>query len=200
MANRNIPGGGFLGGSGAQEEELCRRTSLYRHLVFNDFPRREFEVQYHSLILVVKGPRTRDFGPLVDPFWTSVISGSVYHHPRRTTEGRLMEPYSSRTRLMIRHLLASAIEMGHETLVLSAWGCGAFGNPPEDIANFFKEELSRPGVFRSLKKVVFAILDDDRMNNFEIFSSVFRVRSHDQFHMREIPQSQQLPYCRFLLT
>ena len=62
--------------------------------------------------------------------------------------------------------------MGHETLVLSAWGCGAFGNPPEEIARLFMEELSRPRVYRRLRKVVFAILDDDRTNNFEVFSYV----------------------------
>ena len=75
---------------------------------------------------------------------------------------------------MIRHLLASSIELGHETLILSAWGCGAFGNPPKEIARLFKEELCRPRVYRRLRKVVFAILDDDRTNNFEVFSSAFR--------------------------
>ena len=81
-----------MGGSGAQEEELRRRTSLYRHLVLRDFPRGEFEVHYHSPICVIKGPRTKDFGFLVDPFWISVISGPVYHRPKKQLMDALKNP------------------------------------------------------------------------------------------------------------
>ena len=58
----------------------------------------------------------------------------------------------------IRKVLAVAEAHGHEHLVLGAWGCGAFGNDPEEIADLFKLVLA--GEFRdAFEHVVFAITD-----------------------------------------
>lgn len=47
---------------------------------------------------------------------------------------------------------------GHRTLILGAWGCGAFGLDLEMMATIFKDELtgSHRGVF---DEVIFAITD-----------------------------------------
>ncbi len=36
-------------------------------------------------------------------------------------------------------LFVTTLLKGHDAIVLSAFGCGAFGNPPEHIATLFKE-------------------------------------------------------------
>ena len=67
---------------------------------------------------------------------------------------------------------------GHDSLVLSAFGCGAFQNPPDHIARLFKEVIEDyKGHF---KMVAFAILDDHNANkshnidgNYKPFERVF---------------------------
>lgn len=69
---------------------------------------------------------------------------------------------SARTLVTARVLTVAARE-GHASVVLGAWGCGAFGGDTESVAGIFKEALAGPfrGVF---EEVVFAVLDttDDR--------------------------------------
>ena len=63
----------------------------------------------------------------------------------------------------IARVLTVAAREGHASVVLGAWGCGAFGGDTESVAGIFKEALAGPfrGVF---EEVVFAVLDttDDR--------------------------------------
>merc|ERR1712070_373511 len=42
---------------------------------------------------------------------------------------------------------------------LGAWGCGAFGNPPDLVARLFREQLSSPEFRGAFSEVVFAIVD-----------------------------------------
>lgn len=44
--------------------------------------------------------------------------------------------------------------------MLSAFGCGAFGNPPADVAKVFAAVLAEPEFASAFQRVVFAILDD----------------------------------------
>ncbi len=61
--------------------------------------------------------------------------------------------------------LDTMIEKNQEYAVLSAFGCGAFGNPPERVAQIYKEELEkRPGAFKGIK---FAILGESNVNVFK---------------------------------
>ena len=58
----------------------------------------------------------------------------------------------------IHRVLAIAGAFGHATLVLGAWGCGAFENDPYRTATDFREALENDysGAFSD---VVFAIAD-----------------------------------------
>ena len=42
----------------------------------------------------------------------------------------------------ISRLFDIAQAYGYTDLILGAWGCGAFGNDPQKIANIFKEALN----------------------------------------------------------
>ena len=59
----------------------------------------------------------------------------------------------------VRAVLHAAREEKVETLVLGAFGCGAFGNPPADVARLFAEVLASDEFRGALALVVFAIVD-----------------------------------------
>ena len=47
---------------------------------------------------------------------------------------------------------------GHASIVLRAWGCGAFGNDPHEIAKLFRRALVQ-NFTGAYARVVFAIVD-----------------------------------------
>src|SRR5689334_5359894 len=67
------------------------------------------------------------------------------------------------------HVLLYNQYIGHDAIVLSAFGCGAFCNPPATIAQLFWEVISsgygggveKPKTYR---QIVFAIFDDHNAN------------------------------------
>ena len=81
--------------------------------------------------------------------------------PRLTRDGRRLDPYArDLSKHKIRTILRIAHFHGHDAVVLSALGCGAFRNPPADVAAAFDEVLREDEFAGAFKKVLFAILDD----------------------------------------
>ena len=73
----------------------------------------------------------------------------------------------------IRNILEVAMVNDTDLLVLGAFGCGAFNNPPELVADVFRELLLEKGYFRFFRKIVFAIKKNDSANtNLETFRRV----------------------------
>jgi uncharacterized protein (TIGR02452 family) len=60
----------------------------------------------------------------------------------------------------IRIALRVAILKGMTTLVLPAWGCGAFKNPASEVAESFKEVFQEEEFLGAFEEICFAILDD----------------------------------------
>ncbi len=58
----------------------------------------------------------------------------------------------------IHRVLEIALAYGYRSLVLGAWGCGAYHNDPHAVAGFFRKALTKTylGVF---EEAVFAISD-----------------------------------------
>lgn len=67
----------------------------------------------------------------------------------------------------IEKVFQIAIVNDHETLILGAWGCGVFKNPPEMVAECFNIMLDKYSKF--FTKIVFAIPDD---KNFNVFNDI----------------------------
>ncbi|MGV8948836.1 MAG: TIGR02452 family protein [Candidatus Paracaedibacter sp.] len=67
--------------------------------------------------------------------------------------------YLQGTQEKIATQLKIAAENKVETLFLSAYGCGVFGNEPSFIANTYKALIETHCRGTSIKKVVFAIID-----------------------------------------
>ena len=66
-------------------------------------------------------------------------------------------------------LLGTMERSGVKSVVLSAWGCGAFGLDALEIAHLFKQRLSTS----TLPEVTFEVLSDHNgPNNFEVFKKL----------------------------
>ena len=106
-------------------------------------------------------------------FTIDVVTGAAPSHPWLDTPEQL-EAYRSLMGKKIYNLLKACKAAGYKKLVLSAWGCGAFRNPPKEVAQLFKSALQTEfsGCF---DHVVFAIFDrpDWPETNYAVFKSVF---------------------------
>lgn len=88
--------------------------------------------------------------------------------PRWTPEGTLSPEDAAVTKDKIKMILAAAKVHGFRTLVLGAWGCGAYYNPPAHIAALFRDVLGTHGA--SFDTVVFAVIGD---GNPAVFARAF---------------------------
>lgn len=159
FANGVHPGGGFLRGARAQEEVLCRSSALYRTLVGDpmyDEHRKRHEPD--STDWTIYSPdvpvfRLDDGTELEDPWTLSFITCAA---PEASAIGQPRAGDLLRKR--IHRLLDVAASLGHSSLVLGAWGCGAFANDSGRTAMDFRDALaSEKGT--AFSEVVFAITD-----------------------------------------
>lgn len=169
FANPHYPGGGVTRGAMAQEECLCRSSNLYACLsdarVFDGF------YQYHRTktghdfsdrLIYTRGvtvfknsdPLPRDL-PREEWFRVDVITCAAPYLAKRTQVNRtvLLELLCSR----IRNVFEAAIDQEAKILILGAFGCGAFCNPPEVVAKAFHMVLEEPRYHGAFERCVFAI-------------------------------------------
>lgn len=52
-------------------------------------------------------------------------------------------------------IIKLAVSKGYKTIILGAWGCGAFANSPEELANAFDKSVAAHG--KSLEQVIYAV-------------------------------------------
>jgi uncharacterized protein (TIGR02452 family) len=167
-ASARRPAGGFLTGASAQEEELARCSGLYPCLqtqaVYYDENRRDASHLYTDHIIYsprVPWFRLRGDGPLLDqPFVASVITAPAPNAgkalKRDPEAGQAIE---ERLRDRAGMILGVARDQGHRTVVLGAWGCGVFKNPPALVADAFAEWLENDEFAGAFDRVVFAVFD-----------------------------------------
>ena len=179
MASHTTPGGGYLSGSSAQEEALCRRSTLYltirRQRNFHPIPPHGAIFSPDVLIL-----RTSDDTSctLLNPsarWWTSVISLAAIARPRLKSQGEEFarpEDVES-TKERIRTVLRVASLEGKRNLVLAAMGCGAFKNPPRQVAGLFRGVFGGEEEFRGrFDGIWFAVIERGGTSNYAIFKDV----------------------------
>ena len=70
-------------------------------------------------------------------------------------------------------MLAAAAKYGYKDLVLGAWGCGAFGNKPNDVARYFKQIIFDEEYGKCFDEICFAIYGKEKGNNITSFRKVF---------------------------
>lgn len=195
FANCSTPGGGVFGGSGAQEESLCRCSNLYpiisqerfQHLYYDPNrarwdPRATDALIYARDVTVFKSDT--DYPELIpEDEWYKVDiitcaapnlrHGTIIYDDRldeeiEMTHKRQYDIHLSRA----RHIYNVALANGARRLVLGAFGCGAFRNDPDAVARAFKDALSDyEGQF---DEIVFAIYHQPyELDNYETFKKVF---------------------------
>ncbi|MGM0385128.1 MAG: TIGR02452 family protein [Actinomycetota bacterium] len=175
-ANGIHPGGGWLHGALAQEEVLCRSSALEETLHGDPMYAAHLErMEPDSTDWVILSPdvpvfRTDDGAPLTRPWTLSFITSAapVADLVGQPESGDLLAA-------RIRRVLAVAHAYGYTSLVLGAWGCGAFANDPDRTASDFRSALTE---FRgAFEHVVFGIPTQfGRDANFAAFAGVFSER------------------------
>jgi len=169
FANAYHPGGGVKKGAAAQEECLCRSSNLYAALTLPYMLKHYYKwnekntgdmgsdrIIYSPGVTVFKSD---DIIPEnLDPFFlTDVITcaAPIYNPDKKhpVTEDKLRAVFRSR----IRNILETAAANGADILILGAFGCGVFGNPPELVASVFHELLIHNEYYRYFEKIIFAI-------------------------------------------
>jgi uncharacterized protein (TIGR02452 family) len=168
FASAKNPGGGFLGGSQAQEEALARASALYPCLLtqpeYYDANRRGTSALYTDHMIVSPNvPVFRDDDDrLVDEPWEVTLftapapDASALGH----NKPHLREQLEPTFRRRIENLLAAAVAFDLTAMVLGAWGCGVFGNDPRMVARLFAEFLKHDGAYaHAFAAVTFAVLD-----------------------------------------
>ena len=179
MANQVIPGGGWLKGSGAQEENIFRRTAYWASLqedsrdISSTLPAlRRFDFSYPMSdegtiyspdVLVFRGTEQCGYPYLETPQRMSFIACAAYRKPPCGPSPGFRYLNNDHEEGMFRKIcgiLATALHHGHDSIVLSAFGCGAFCNPPNIVAELFERALRSEHFVNRFRIVVFAIFND----------------------------------------
>lgn len=181
LADLYTPGGLVEYGSGAQEENLCRRSnlilSLYQFsrsrirqypdlgLVPNSdqYPMNERHGGiYSGIVTFFRGPESTGSQLEEIPYNIPVISVAALSGPRIGADGMMLQPETEITLDKIRTIFRIGKANFHNSLVLSALGCGAFANPPAHIAKLFHQVIEEDEFKNVFKLIDFAILDGYR--------------------------------------
>lgn len=194
FANAITPGGGVAKGSNAQEECLCRASTLYP-LIY----RKSLYSAYYKLHKDKKSARATDaliYTPgvvicksdealpqrLPKDLWVTVDVITVAAPDLRDQPNvhfdligggdhmTSWEQFGYHVRRAM-HILTCAAAMGADTLVLGAFGCGAFRNEPEVVARAYKTALEEfPKVFRKIEFAVYC--KPGSSENYDAFKAV----------------------------
>ena len=165
FASATRPGGGVKGGSSAQEESLCRCSTLYPSLDQSWLWHNFYDVNraardnlhtdaciYSSGIIVFKSD---DDYPVLMPQqnWITVDVISCAAPNLRLNPGNSFNPDSGAPVTIsnedlyqlhvkrARHILQVAASNRIDCLILGAFGCGAFSNNPVTVAKAYRDVL-----------------------------------------------------------
>lgn len=175
FANGVQVGGGYKTGAMAQEEDLCRRfPSLYTSLnnaqrdglypfgpstcTSRAHPARYAAVLWTPSVMLARAGERDGFAllPEAQQQPVSLVAAAApnlrFAKPPELKDRDLM--YET-----VRAVLVAprVLQPGITTLVLGAWGCGAFGGDPAEISELFCEALGTEGLGRLYREVHFAV-------------------------------------------
>ena len=194
FANAFHAGGGVTSGASAQEECLCRtstlypciyrrtlRDSFYKH--HNDLgdPKATDSLVYTPGIVIIKSDEdyperiATDERVKVDVITIAApdLRNKSNMYAKILGDGTYMndaELFGYHVKRAI-HMLTCAAAMGADALILGAFGCGAFENDPEVVARAYKTALQEfPKVFKKIEFAVYCSSKDSR--NYETFSRI----------------------------
>lgn len=161
FASARNPGGGFLSGAIAQEEDLCRDSALYpcvksKPLFYNSNIMCEDTFYTDDIIYSPQVPffRNKDRTFFDTPYNVSIISSPAPNV--RSMENVDETILASKLYDRAIKILQVAVANNHNNIILGAWGCGAFGNNPEMVSQTFLDALKAVPAF---EHICFAVYD-----------------------------------------
>ena len=197
FASATTPGGGVDRGATAQEECLCRCSTLYPVLAQRKLdvefytPNRRSRNQLHTDdiiyspgIVIIKSdeeyPERLEpddwcevdvitcAAPNLRPFPSKQFNTKDNLNQVKISSDELYELHLSRA----QHILNVAAGQGVEVLVLGAFGCGAFMNDPNVVAKAFRDALDEyAGYFDVVEFAVYTSAYDTK--NYNVFYETF---------------------------
>lgn len=195
FASATNPGGGVTRGSSAQEEALCRCSTLYPCLNTKDLFGKFYKMHrnrkdlrytdtciYTPDIMVIKSDTA--FPELLSEtewFNVDVITCAAPNlrkmpynamnpgsaEPIRVSDAELLEIHKKRGMRILNIAAANHADI----LILGAFGCGAFRNNPSIVARAYKEILHEYiGYFKAINFAVYCPPND--LSNYNVFKNM----------------------------
>ncbi len=186
MASDHNPGGGYKTGANAQEESLFRRSNLHQCLDTSGQKEKMYPIPildsiYTSSAVIIKDA---NYKPLDSYKKMSFIASAAICCTSKdiVKKGRytlLSKSADLITRNKVANIFKLGIVAGHNALILSAYGCGAYKNPPFCIATICNDMIKKYAFYYDI--IIFAIFDDDnafrnsKTGNVSVFSNVLNL-------------------------
>jgi uncharacterized protein (TIGR02452 family) len=181
MASPLSPGGGFLNGASSQEESLCMRTTLLPSLKDRYYRLPELGGVYTPDVLVFRDEGSDEVLAKTDRYFVDCISAAMLRGPEteRNEEGWAGYAHEKDRELVLQKMrtvmrICQLKDVTH--IVLGAWGCGAYGNPVNEVASAWRKVLCPRDDLKGKKKkretwsgveeVIFAIKDEGMADSF----------------------------------
>lgn len=180
-------GGGVKNGSRAQEESICRSSTLYPSLRtqkaregfysyhYNDgFGWKASDTCIYSPDVIICKDDSDYIPERLKPeefVKIDVVTCAAPHvfSDVGVSDAELYAMNLSRAKNILRVCAYNGVDI----FITGAFGCGAFKNPPEIVAKAWKEALSLYG--RKFDSVIFAVYCNEyETKNYEVFRSVLR--------------------------
>lgn len=197
FASSTNPGGGVTHGSSAQEECLCRCSTLYPCLDIDMMWRQFYKPHrkvgdplYNDDCLYTPGVvvfKSDELFPerMEEKDWYQVDVITCAAPNLRAMQGNSMDSFAAKKKADIKgdslyelHLqriervFRVAVSNGAEVLILGAFGCGAFCNPPKVVAKAFKTIQEKyASYFDVIEYAVFC--GRHKTQNYDAFCEVF---------------------------
>jgi len=164
FASATHPGGGVEHGANAQEEAICRVTTLFNCLTDDKVLKPFHEAHIRALRsgkmtktynddciytpgVTVVNTDTNEPQPYPQSQWTKVdVITCAAPNLNDYFDGISLSLDEEEIKVIhkkrIRRILDIAVNEGEEVMILGAFGCGAFQNPPQAVAQAMKEVIS----------------------------------------------------------
>jgi uncharacterized protein (TIGR02452 family) len=176
FASDFCPGGGVKKGSRAQEEDLFRRSNYFQSL---NTEKVKYPIDgcivYSPDVYIVREFESYRWKPT--PIKVSCVAAAASRRPRIHLDSERRESFADdrvrfATLRTIHEIFNVALLRGHDSLVLGAWGCGAFRGPRDEMAQLFAEVIQEKG--HLFRKIGFGILvrNETDNENYYIFSEI----------------------------
>ena len=96
---------------------------------------------------------------LAEPYQLGIVTVAAMNRPELKDRNQIADHLVEAVKEKMRTIFRIALNHGHDSIVLGAWGCGAFKNPPQHIAKLFHQIMEEEEFLDRFRKIVFAIVD-----------------------------------------